>query len=97
MGLPGGQPQGRPRKAPGLRRIVAQVPTGRRVSLCPLRGRAHHQQVNPKEGRKGHLFYQDCLAQPPLCLPRATCPQEHLGTVGLDLHSSAHPNLLETF
>lgn len=97
VGLPGRQPQGRPRKVPGQRWTVAQVPTGERVSLCPRHGRARRQQVNPKEGRKGRLSYQDCLAQPPLCLPRATCPQEHLGTVGVDLHSRARWKLLETF
>ena len=97
VGLPSDQPQGRPQKAPGLHRTVAKVPVGGRVSLCPRRGCARHQQVNLKEGRKGRLPYQDRLAQPPLCLSRATCPQELLGTVGRDLHSEAHRNLLETF
>lgn len=54
------------------------------------------QQVNLKEGRKGRLPYQDCWPSL-LCLSRATCPQELLGTVGRDFHSKPPLNLLETF
>ena len=79
-----GCPMANPRAGPGKPR--ACVPTSGRVSMCPQRDRASRQQVNLKEGRKGCLSYQDCLAQPPLRLSQAKCPQDHLGTVGCDLH-----------
>ena len=51
----------------------------------------------PEERQEGAPMLSGLPGPAPPRLPWATCPQEPLGTVGLDFHLSAHPNLPETF